>query len=374
MVPHGSLQDLSELRQLAADSMSLLRDPRGSVSSHAGSGARLFGILSRKGYILESGLLPGRRLRALATAHFASLRPLLPRLFDRNGSCGHWYSDVLSGREDNLDPILHVLASRFVGALPDVSVARFGGGPWPCRNPAAAQLGCPPIQTIRRRRHNQRLLGVFECRCGYCYEQAISEEGVVSNPCVVSFGETLLPILRRSAHEEWTEDRVCRETRMSPSKLRTEALKLGVRLPRPYRPIPWTQEHVLPCDRRAAAAAGCDDGGTENWFWLSDAQWGQVGPLMPTKNRGLPRANDRRVISAVVTKIVSGCNWTDLPEAYGPYITAMHWLRRWSTSGLWTQIATALSAADGPPTEVLLGTTYVRRRRPSSRRSPHDAG
>lgn len=363
VLPRGSSPDLSDLREFAADSMSLLMDPRRSATSQARSGAQSSEALSHKGYMLESGLLPWRRLRALATARLAFLRPLLPRLFDRNGDCGNWLLDILSARGNKLDPILHVLALRFVEALPDVSPARFGEGPWPCRNPVAAQLGWPTIHVIRHRRDNKRLVGLFECRCGYSYERTISEEGVVSNPRVGSFGETLLPVLRKAVDEEWTEDRVCRETRMSPNKLCNEAVKLGVKLPRPFRPIPWTQERVVPDAQGVAASAGCGDGKAEGRFWLSDAQWGRIAPLMPTENRGLPRANDRRVVSAVVTKIVSGCNWTDLPEVYGPYITAMHRFRRWSANGLWAQIGTALSAAGGPPAEVLLGRPCARRRR-----------
>ena len=35
-------------------------------------------------------------------------------------------------------------------------------------------------------------------------------------------------------------------------------------------------------------------------FWLSDAQWERVRPLLPNKPRGLPRLDDRRVIGGLV--------------------------------------------------------------------------
>ena len=35
-------------------------------------------------------------------------------------------------------------------------------------------------------------------------------------------------------------------------------------------------------------------------FWLSDGQWARLQPLLPNKPRGVPRVDDRRVISGIV--------------------------------------------------------------------------
>jgi transposase len=35
-------------------------------------------------------------------------------------------------------------------------------------------------------------------------------------------------------------------------------------------------------------------------FWLSDEQWKQIEPQLPTDVRGVKRADDRRVISGIV--------------------------------------------------------------------------
>jgi transposase len=35
-------------------------------------------------------------------------------------------------------------------------------------------------------------------------------------------------------------------------------------------------------------------------FWLSEAQWGAVGPLLPKNQPGARRTDDRRVISGIV--------------------------------------------------------------------------
>ena len=42
-------------------------------------------------------------------------------------------------------------------------------------------------------------------------------------------------------------------------------------------------------------------------FWLSDAQFGRLQPLLPQKVRGVPRVDDRRVISELLPALQSGC-------------------------------------------------------------------
>jgi len=41
-------------------------------------------------------------------------------------------------------------------------------------------------------------------------------------------------------------------------------------------------------------------------FWLSDAQWMRLKPLLPNKPRGVPRVDGRRVISGIVHVLQSG--------------------------------------------------------------------
>lgn len=53
-------------------------------------------------------------------------------------------------------------------------------------------------------------------------------------------------------------------------------------------------------------------------FWLSDAQFERLRPLLPDRPRGVPRVDDRRVISGVVHVLISGGRWIDAPAVYGP--------------------------------------------------------
>lgn len=48
-------------------------------------------------------------------------------------------------------------------------------------------------------------------------------------------------------------------------------------------------------------------------FWLSDAQFARLQPLLPNKVRGVPRVDDRKVIGGIVHVIRSGLMWRDAP-------------------------------------------------------------
>jgi hypothetical protein len=48
-------------------------------------------------------------------------------------------------------------------------------------------------------------------------------------------------------------------------------------------------------------------------FWLSEAQWGAIGPLLPENQPGARRTDDRRVISGIVDVLKTGCRVAGLP-------------------------------------------------------------
>ena len=96
-----------------------------------------------------------------------------------------------------------------------------------------------------------------------------------------------------------------------------------------------------------------------NHFWLSDRQFARLRPLLPSKVRGVPRVDDRRVISGILHVLQSGCRWRDAPAAYGPYKTLDNRFVRWARRGVWEQVFTELAAAGGPPVALLLDSTPV---------------
>jgi transposase len=100
-----------------------------------------------------------------------------------------------------------------------------------------------------------------------------------------------------------------------------------------------------------------------NEFWLSDEQFGRLGPLLPTDTRGVPRVDDRRVISGIVHVLKSGGRWADAPPVYGPKKTLYNRFVRWAAKDVWTDIFHALASAGGPPAEVLIDSSAVRAHR-----------
>jgi transposase len=68
-------------------------------------------------------------------------------------------------------------------------------------------------------------------------------------------------------------------------------------------------------------------------FWLTEQQFARLEAFLPTDTRGVPRVDDRRVISGIVHVLKSGCRWKDAPVDYGPYKTLYNRFVRWRAKG-----------------------------------------
>ena len=80
-----------------------------------------------------------------------------------------------------------------------------------------------------------------------------------------------------------------------------------------------------------------------DFFWFSDEQWARIEPLLPQDTRGMPRVNDRRVLSGIVHALKSGGRWGDCPEpVYGPKKTLYNRFRRWAEQGVWDALLQTL--------------------------------
>ena len=101
----------------------------------------------------------------------------------------------------------------------------------------------------------------------------------------------------------------------------------------------------------------------EEFFWLSEAQFARLEPLLPTDTRGVPRVDDRRVISGIVHVLKSGGRWADAPPVYGPKKTLYNRFVRWAAKDVWTGIFHALASTGGPPAEVLIDSSAVKAHR-----------
>ena len=60
---------------------------------------------------------------------------------------------------------------------------------------------------------------------------------------------------------------------------------------------------------------------TPRRYEMSDFEWSIIQPLLPNKPRGVPRADDRKVLNGIYWRIRTGSPWADIPERYGPATT-----------------------------------------------------
>ncbi|MFX4222669.1 MAG: IS5 family transposase [Thalassobaculum sp.] len=80
-------------------------------------------------------------------------------------------------------------------------------------------------------------------------------------------------------------------------------------------------------------------------YELSDFEWSIIEPLLPNKPRGVPRADDRRVLNGIYWRLRTGSPWADIPERYGPATTCYNRFVRWRKLGVWDRIFETVSAA-----------------------------
>jgi hypothetical protein len=67
-------------------------------------------------------------------------------------------------------------------------------------------------------------------------------------------------------------------------------------------------------------------------FLLSVRQMTRISPFFPLAH-GVPRVDDRRVVSGIVYVIKNGLQWKDAPKGYGPHKTLYNRFIRWSRLG-----------------------------------------
>ena len=102
---------------------------------------------------------------------------------------------------------------------------------------------------------------------------------------------------------------------------------------------------------------------SDHHFWLSDARFARIQPLLPNKVRGVPRVDDRRVISGIVHVIRNGLRWRDAPPEYGPHKTLYNRFVRWSKAGVFTRIFEALAAESRVTGTVMIDATHLKAHR-----------
>lgn len=95
---------------------------------------------------------------------------------------------------------------------------------------------------------------------------------------------------------------------------------------------------------------------------LSREQMRRIELFFP-RPRGLPRVDDRRVISGIIYVIRHGLQWKDAPRGYGPHKTLYNRFIRWSRLGVFARIFAALAAEPGVPDRLMIDATHLKAHR-----------
>lgn len=101
-------------------------------------------------------------------------------------------------------------------------------------------------------------------------------------------------------------------------------------------------------------------------FWLTHEQIERIKPYFP-KERGMRRADDRKVLNGVIYVIRNGLRWCDAPTDYGPHKTLYNRFVRWSKMGVFERIFEELSGSDTQTNEILMiDATHLKAHRTAS--------
>ena len=97
-------------------------------------------------------------------------------------------------------------------------------------------------------------------------------------------------------------------------------------------------------------------------IWLSEAQMRRIEPYFPLSH-GMPRVDDRRVISGIIFVIRNGLRWRDAPKDYGPHKTIYNRFIRWSRIGVFDRIFATLAGESAATDTVMIDATHLKAHR-----------
>ena len=97
-------------------------------------------------------------------------------------------------------------------------------------------------------------------------------------------------------------------------------------------------------------------------FYLSESQMERISPFFP-RSHGIPRADDRRVVSGILYVIKHGLQWKDAPAEYGPYKTLYNRFIRWSRLGVFNKIFSELANKTSFDGSLMIDSTHLKAHR-----------
>lgn len=97
-------------------------------------------------------------------------------------------------------------------------------------------------------------------------------------------------------------------------------------------------------------------------FLLSERQMARISPYFPLSH-GVPRVEDRRVVSGIVYVLRNGLQWKDAPKEYGPHKTLYNRFIRWSLMGVFDRIFAGLAGEGPKPERIMIDATHLKAHR-----------
>ncbi len=95
---------------------------------------------------------------------------------------------------------------------------------------------------------------------------------------------------------------------------------------------------------------------------LTPAQMRRIEPFFP-RSHGMPRVDDRRVLSGILFVIRNGLRWRDAPVGYGPHKTIYNRFIRWSRMGVFNRILLELASRGGKTDNLMIDATHLKAHR-----------
>ena len=71
---------------------------------------------------------------------------------------------------------------------------------------------------------------------------------------------------------------------------------------------------------------------------LTDEEWTAIRHSLPSRSRGRPWADHRRVINGILWVLHTGSPWRDLPAEFGCWQTVYNRFRRWINENVWDRM------------------------------------
>lgn len=100
----------------------------------------------------------------------------------------------------------------------------------------------------------------------------------------------------------------------------------------------------------------------DDLLMLTPAQMRRIEPYFP-RSHGVPRVDDRRVLSGILFVIRNGLRWRDAPAGYGPHKTIYNRFIRWSRLGVFNRILAELAARGGDTNRLMIDATHLKAHR-----------